>query len=99
MLDRDNDVYDKVAYPDDVIILVEGDSRLVLERAGTDTMNKVFGWADAVGLTISPSKSQLCFAAHVTRALPKGVAAMQKVLSMAKRYNLPAGITNTYYRS
>ncbi|KAG8234148.1 hypothetical protein J437_LFUL014515 [Ladona fulva] len=43
MLDRDNDVYDKVAYADDVIILVEGNSRFMLERASTDVMNKVFG--------------------------------------------------------
>ncbi len=46
-----------VAYADDVLIVVEGNSRLVLERAGTGYMNVVTEWARKMNVEVSESKT------------------------------------------
>ena len=47
-----------VAYADDLLILVEGNSRKDIEDRGTDMMGIVADFADRVGLTISTSKTE-----------------------------------------
>ncbi len=46
-----------VAYADDLLILVEADSRVWLERKGTQWMDVVRDWAGGVNLTVSEAKS------------------------------------------
>mgnify|MGYP005984473289 FL=1 len=46
-----------VAYADDLLILVEADSRVWLERKGTRWMNVVRDWAGGVNLPVSDAKS------------------------------------------
>lgn len=46
-----------VAYADDLLILVEGGSRAILERKGNEWLSLVNEWCDRVGLEVSASKS------------------------------------------
>lgn len=46
-----------VAYADDVLLLIEGQSRVELERKGTDWMRIVSEWGGKVGVSVSESKT------------------------------------------
>ena len=46
-----------MAYADDLLVLVEADSRIWLERKGTQWMDVVRDWAGGVNLTVSETKS------------------------------------------
>lgn len=46
-----------VAYADDLLLIVEGDSRSELERKGTDYMTYVRAWSDYAGVAVSLDKS------------------------------------------
>lgn len=46
-----------VAYADDILLLVEGHSRLEIERKGTALLAKIVDWGARVGVELSQSKT------------------------------------------
>lgn len=46
-----------VAYADDVLLLIEGNSRAELERFGTECMQEVVAWGNDVGVCVSKEKT------------------------------------------
>lgn len=50
-----------VAYADDLLLLVEGHSRVEIERKGTEWMEIVCAWGESVGLTVSEGKMVTMF--------------------------------------
>ena len=46
-----------VAYADDLLLIVEGQSRVEVERMGTDWMRIVYEWGENIGVSMSDSKT------------------------------------------
>ena len=46
-----------VAYADDLLLIVEGQSRVEVERMGTDWMRIVYEWGENIGVSVSDSKT------------------------------------------
>jgi len=46
-----------VAYADDLLLIVEGQSRVELERMGTEWMRTVYEWGVRVGVSVSEGKT------------------------------------------
>ena len=46
-----------VAYADDLLLIVEGQSRVEIERKGTDWMEIVSEWGENVGVGVSEAKT------------------------------------------
>lgn len=50
-----------VAYADDLLLMVEGQNRVELERKGTEWMKIVSAWSEKVGVSVSESKTVMMF--------------------------------------
>jgi len=74
-----------VAYADDLLLVVEGQSRAELERRGTEWMRMVYEWGVKVGVSVSESKTvMMLMKGSMAATRPPNVRVNDKCVRYAK---------------